>query len=197
LHKPQNTVGQEELRAIQGVLESGWLTLGPKTLEFERIFAEASDCKYGVAASNCTASLFLGLYGLEVEKKSLVVIPANTFAATASAVRFYGAEPIFCDVASNGNVDVEKLGEILEKEENVDCLIPVHLYGFPCDMKEITRLSRKYGLKIIEDCAQAQGASFNGRKVGSFWRCKLLQFLRNKKHYDWRRWNVTDKPRSS
>ena len=104
LHKPQNTIGKEELNAIREILESGWLTLGPKTLEFERIFAEYNECKYGVAASNCTSALFLSLYGTEVKKGSLVVVPVNTFAATASAVRFYGAQPIFCDVAEDGEI---------------------------------------------------------------------------------------------
>jgi dTDP-4-amino-4,6-dideoxygalactose transaminase len=180
LHKPQNTIGQEELNAIREVLESGWLTLGPKTIEFERAFAEYNACKFGVASSNCTSALYMSLYGLEIRKGSFVVVPVNTFAATASAVRFFGAEPIFCDVAEDGEIDVAKLETLFESEANIDCVIPVHLYGFPCNMKEITRLKRKYSVKVVEDCAQGQGATFDGKKVGGFGDASCYSFYATK-----------------
>jgi dTDP-4-amino-4,6-dideoxygalactose transaminase len=122
----------------------------------------------------------MSLYGLEIRKGSFVVIPVNTFAATASAVRFFGTEPIFCDVAEDGEIDVAKLETLFENEANIDCVIPVHLYGFPCNMKEITRLTRKYSVKVVEDCAQGQGATFDGKKVGSFGDASCYSFYATK-----------------
>ena len=97
LYKPQNTLGNEEIDAINEVFKSGWLTLGPKTIEFERVFADFIGDKYGVATSSCTSALYLALDGLGVKKGDLVVVPINTFVATANAIRWIGAEPIFCE----------------------------------------------------------------------------------------------------
>ncbi len=168
LHKPQNTFGSEELDAIREVFESGWLTLGPKTAEFENVFSDFVGTKYGVGASSCTSALYLALDGLGIKKGDSVVIPVNTFASTANVVRWIGAEPIFCDIGEDGEIDVAELAHILETNEDVKCVIPVHLYGFPCNMKEISRLTQKYNVKMIEDCAQAIGATFGDQKVGGF-----------------------------
>lgn len=180
LHKPQNTMGKEELEAIREVLASGWLTLGPKTTEFEKVVAKYNDCLFGVSASCCTSALYMSLYGLEIKKSSLVVVPVNTFASTASVVRFYGAEPIFCDVGEDGQIDAKQLENILQTNSNIECIIPVHLYGYPSNMSEITRLTKEYDLKMIEDCAQSQGAKFNGKIVGSFGDAGCFSFYATK-----------------
>ena len=168
LYKPQSTLGEEEIDAVREVLNSGWLTLGPKTLEFERAFAEYIQVKYGVATSSCTSALYLALDGLGIGKGDSVIVPVNTFVATANAVRWVGAEPVFCDVGEDGEIDPSKLAHILETNENIKCVIPVHTYGFPCNMRDISRLTAKHGVKMIEDCAQAHGAMFEGKKIGSF-----------------------------
>jgi dTDP-4-amino-4,6-dideoxygalactose transaminase len=168
LHKPQNTFGIEELDAIKKVFESGWLTLGPKTVEFERVVSNFTENKYGVAASSCTSALYLALDSLNIKKGDFVVIPVNTFASTANVVRWIGAEPIFCEVGEDGEIDETELARILETNEDVTCVVPVHLYGFPCNMNEISRLTKKYNIKMIEDCAQALGATFGGKRVGGF-----------------------------
>ena len=168
LHKPQNTLGSEEIDAIREVFESGWLTLGPKTAEFERVFADFVENKYGVATSSCTSALYLALDSLSIKKGDFIVIPVNTFASTANVIRWIGAEPIFCDVGEDGEIDETELAGILETNEDVKCVVPVHLYGFPCNMKEISKLTKKYNIKMIEDCAQALGATFGGKRVGGF-----------------------------
>ena len=176
----QNTLGGEEMDAIREVFESGWLTLGPKTGEFERVFADFVESKYGVATSSCTSALYLALDGLRLKKGDSVVVPVNTFASTANAVRWYGAEPVFCDVGETGEIDTGELAKILETNENVTCIVPVHLYGFPCHMTEISRLAKKYAVKMIEDCAQAHGAMFGGKKVGSFGDAGCFSFYATK-----------------
>ena len=180
LHKPQNTLGSEEVDAIREVFGSGWLTLGPKTAEFERVFADFAGIKYGVAASSCTSALYLALDSLSIRKGDFVVVPVNTFASTANVIRWFGAEPIFCDVGEDGEIDETELARILETNENIKCVVPVHLYGFPCNMNAISRLTKKYNIKMIEDCAQAQGATFGGKGVGGFGNAGCFSFYATK-----------------
>jgi perosamine synthetase len=167
LYKPQTIVGKEVLDSIQEVLESGWLTMGPKTTQFERIFADYVGCQFGVANHSCTSSLFLALDALGIGKGDQVVVPVMTFVATANVVRWAGAEPIFCDVAEDAELDPKKLKELLEINPKIKCIIPVHLYGYPCDMNAIGTLVAKYKLKNIEDCAQSHGAKVGEKKTGS------------------------------
>ncbi len=180
LYKPQNSIGDEVLASIREVLESGWLTMGPKTLEFEKVFADYIRCKHGIATNSCTSALYLALDALSIKNGAPVVIPVNTFVATANAARLLGAEVIFCDVAEDGEIDVQKLRIILEGNNKVKCVIPVHLYGFPCKMNEIMRLAKEYDLKIVEDCAQSVGAEFEGMKVGSFGDASCFSFYATK-----------------
>jgi dTDP-4-amino-4,6-dideoxygalactose transaminase len=180
LYKPQNVVGEEVLDEIRKVLESGWLTMGSKTEEFERIFADYIGCKYGVANHSCTSALFLALDALGIKKGDQVVVPVMTFAATANVVRWVRAEPIFCDVAEDGEIDVAKLENLLETNDKIKCVIPVHLYGFPCDMRKISRLVKEYGVKMVEDCAQSHGATVDDKKVGSFGDAGCFSFYATK-----------------
>lgn len=180
LYKPQNTVGAEVLDTIREVLESGWLTMGPKTIKFEEAFANYIVCKYGVATDSCTSALYLALDGLGIKTGSSVVVPVNTFVATANVVRWLGAEVLFCDVGADGEIDPAKLAILIEETEKIKCVIPVHLYGFPCDMKEIGHLVKKHGVRMVEDCAQSVGAKFSDKKVGSFGDAGCFSFYATK-----------------
>jgi perosamine synthetase len=168
LYKPQNTIGAEVLDSIREVLESGWLTMGPKTIKFEEAFANYVECKYGAATDSCTSALYLSLDGLGIKTGCSVVVPVNTFVATANVVRWFGAEVLFCDVGDDGELDAAKLAALLEADPKITCIIPVHLYGFSCNMKQIGRLVKKHDVRMIEDCAQSVGAMFGDKKVGSF-----------------------------
>lgn len=180
LYKPQNVVGEEVLNEIRNVLESGWLTMGPKTEEFERLFANYVGCKYGLATSSCTSALYLALDALHLKKGDQVVVPVMTFVATANVVRWVGAEPVFCDVAEDGEIDTAKLEKLLETNDKIKCVMPVHLYGYPSDMRAINRLAREYEIKVIEDCAQSVGATVDNRKVGSFGDAGCFSFYATK-----------------
>jgi perosamine synthetase len=180
LYKPQNTIGAEVLEAIREVLESGWLTMGPKTKEFEKVFSEYIECKYGLATDSCTSALYLALKGVGIKSGSSVVVPVNTFVATANVVRLLGADVLFCDSAEDGEIDVTNLETLLKADEKVQCVIPVHLYGFPCNMKQIGRLVKEYGIRLVEDCAQSVGATFENKKVGSFGDAGCFSFYATK-----------------
>jgi dTDP-4-amino-4,6-dideoxygalactose transaminase len=180
LYKPQNTVGAEVLDAILEVLESGWLTMGPKTIEFERNFADYVGVKYGLATNSCTSALYLALDGLGMRSGASVVVPINTFVATANVVRLLGAKVLFCDVAEDGEIDPAKLETLLASDDKIRCIIPVHLYGFPCNMKYICRLADEYDVKMIEDCAQSVGATFGDKRLGSFGDASCFSFYATK-----------------
>jgi perosamine synthetase len=180
LYKPQKVVGKEVLKDIQEVLRSGWLTLGPKTAEFEHIFANYIGCRYGVANHSCTSSLFLALDALGIGKGDQVAVPVMTFVATANVVRWTGAEPVFCDVAEDGEIDPSKLESLLETNPKIKCVIPVHLYGYPCDMTSIIKLATKFDLKKVEDCAQSHGATIGNKKTGSLGDAGCFSFYATK-----------------
>lgn len=180
LYKPQNSLGNEEIDAVREVFKSGWMTHGPKTLEFERVFAEYVGTKYAVATSSCTSALYLALDGLGIGKGDCVVVPVNTYHATAGVVRWCGAEPVFCDVGKDGEIDPAKLAQILETNAKIKCVIPVHTYGFPCNMEAINQLTKRYGVSLVEDCAQAHGATFGCKKVGSFGKVGCFSFYATK-----------------
>jgi dTDP-4-amino-4,6-dideoxygalactose transaminase len=180
LYKPQNTIGAEVLDGIREVLESGWLTMGPKTLMFERTFADYIGSKHGVATGCCTSALYLSLNGLGIKSGSIVVVPVNTFVATANVVRWLGAEVLFCDVGADGEIDPACLARILEQNGGIDCIVPVHLYGFACDIEKIIGLVKKYGVGMVEDCAQSVGAMVGDKKVGSFGDAGCFSFYATK-----------------
>jgi dTDP-4-amino-4,6-dideoxygalactose transaminase len=155
--------------------------MGPKTIKFEEAFANYIKDKYGVATNSCTSALYLALDGLGIKTGSSVVVPVNTFVATANVVRWLGAEVLFCDVGEDGELDAAKLETLLEeKNDKIKCVLPVHLYGFSCNMKQIGRLVKNHGIRMIEDCAQAVGAKFGEKRVGSFGDAGCFSFYATK-----------------
>ena len=128
LYKPQNTIGAEVLDSIQEVLESGWLTMGPKTIKFEETFANYISCKYGVATDSCTSALYLALDGLGIKNGDSVVVPVNTFVATANVVRWLGAEVLFCDVGEDGELDASKVSNPTLKKMTKSNVLYLFIY---------------------------------------------------------------------
>ena len=164
-HKPHIT--QKELDEVSETIESGWLTMGPKTLEFENTFKNYIGSQFAISVNSATAALHLALNAVGVGKDDEVLIPANTFIATAEAVVYSGAIPILCDIEPKyHNIDVNLIESKITS--NTKAIIPVHFGGHPCEMDEIMRIAKQYNLKVIEDAAHALPSSYKNQKIGSF-----------------------------
>ena len=160
-----------EKKYVNMALDSGRLSPGPFVQKFEKKFAEMHKQKYGIACNSGTSSLHVALEALK-EKYSWdqnceVLVPAITFIATSNAVMHAGMKPVFVDVDSRTyNIDTKLIEEKIT--ENTVAIMPVHTFGQPCEMDSIVKIATKYGLKIVEDCAEAHFAVYKGRPVASF-----------------------------
>jgi dTDP-4-amino-4,6-dideoxygalactose transaminase len=154
-------------KAVLDVLSSGSYILGKNVQALEKEVAEYSDAARGVGLANGTDALHLALRALDIGAGDEVITVAFTFMATAGAIGLVGAKPVFVDVdPKTYNIDVNKIVEKITPKTKA--IIPVHLYGQPADMTPIIEIAKKYNLFVIEDCAQAIGASYKGKRVGSF-----------------------------
>ncbi|MDD5331735.1 MAG: aminotransferase class I/II-fold pyridoxal phosphate-dependent enzyme [Candidatus Nanoarchaeia archaeon] len=169
-----------ELKYMNDCLNTNWISsAGEYIRRFEEEFAEFCDCKHGVAVNNGTSALQLALATIGIKEGDEVIIPSLTFIATANAVRYCNATPILVDSdKETWNMDPKKIEERITPKTKA--IIPVHLYGNPCDMESIINLASKYGLYIIEDSAEAHGAEFMGRKAGSLSHISCFSFYGNK-----------------
>ncbi len=139
---------------------------GPKVREFEEKFAKLCGTKFAVAVSSGTAALHLALLSLGIGQNDEVITVPNTFIATAEAISHCGAKPVFCDInRDNYNIDENLIEEKITNKTKA--IIPVHLYGNPCNMDRINEIAKKYNLTVIEDACQAHGAEYRNQKVGS------------------------------
>jgi dTDP-4-amino-4,6-dideoxygalactose transaminase len=166
LERQWQQIGEEVTDAILKVLPTGKYTLGPYLKEFEDAFAEYSECKYGVGISTGTAALHLALEACEVGPGDEVITVANTYVATALAVTYTGATPVFTDIDPQ---TYNMTAELVEAKisPKTKAILPVHLYGHPVDMDPIIELARQHNLRVVEDDSHAHGATYKGRKVGS------------------------------
>ena len=173
-------LGEEELNNVIEAIKSGWISSQGKFIgEFEEGFANYHGVGYGISTSNGTAALHLALKSLGIEKGDEVIVPALTFAATANAVIYCNAEPVLVD--SNLEYWCMDPNNIEEKiTERTKAIIPVHLYGHPCDMDQIMDIAEDHNLYVIEDAAEAHGAEYKGRKVGTFGNISCYSFYGNK-----------------
>ena len=168
LAKPDIT--EEEDDAVVDVVRSGWWTTGPKVVEFENALSDylgKNEKIHVVGLNSCTSALFLSLVALGIKHGDEVIVPTWTFAATAQVVEWVGAKVILCDVEPDTlNIDIEKAERLITDRTKV--IIPVHFAGYPCNMAELSKLARKYKLKVIEDAAHAIGAEYREIKIGNF-----------------------------
>ena len=171
----------DEIEAVRAVLASGKVNYwtGEEGREFEREYAAHVGTKYAIALTNGTVALELALHALGIGKGDEVVVPSRTFIATASCAVMRGATPVVADVdASSGNLTADTVCSVLTPRTKA--IIAVHLAGWPCDMDPILALARRHGLKVIEDCAQAHGATYKGRAVGSIGDVGAFSFCQDK-----------------
>lgn len=158
-------------RLVNELLESNRLSQGPMVRKFEKEFARLHEQKYGIALNSGTTALHVGLEAMKEkfnwQPKSKVLVPAVTFIASSNACIHAGLEPVFVDVdARTYNIDPAQIEAKIDGD--TVAIMPVHLFGQPCDMEPIVELAKKYNLKIIEDCAEAHFATYKGKLVGSF-----------------------------
>jgi len=156
----------ELMRAVENVLDSGRYILGPEVAAFEREFAEYCQAKHSVGISNGTSALHLVLRGIGLKGGDEVITVSNSFVASASAIVLAGAEPVFVDICDDGNMDPQRLEDAIT--DRTRAIVPVHLTGRPAKMKDILEIARRRNLFVLEDAAQAVGASLDGRRVGSW-----------------------------
>ncbi|HEX3355009.1 MAG TPA: DegT/DnrJ/EryC1/StrS aminotransferase family protein [Terriglobales bacterium] len=178
---PWPSFGQAEIDAATAVLQSGKVNYwtGQEGRLFENEFAATAGCKHAVALANGSLALELALYALGIQSGDEVIVPSRSFMASASCVAMRGATPVFADVDRDSqNITAESIARALSPRTKA--MIVVHLAGWPCDMDPILALARQHGLKVIEDCAQAQGATYKKLPVGSFGDVAAFSFCQDK-----------------
>jgi len=155
-----------ELNEIKEVLDSGWITTGPKTKQLEKIFSESVDSQYALAVNSGTAAMHLSLEAVGIGSEDEVITSTYTFAATAEVIRYFGAKPVFVDICSNDfNVDPEKIKRAITQKTRA--IIPIHIGGLPAEMEEICDIARRHHLAVIEDAAHAYPAKYKKKTIGS------------------------------
>lgn len=158
--------GKEEIEAVNKVIKSGWVGLGPKTEEFEERFARYIGVPYAIAVNSATSALHLALLAAGIKKGDEVIVPALTFVSTAHAVLYVGATPVFVDIEPDTLcISADDTARKITKKTRA--IIPVHYGGHPCDMDKLKKIADSYNLTIIEDAAHACGSSYRGKKIGS------------------------------
>ena len=174
------SITQKEIDYVMDAVKSGWVSsIGEYISRFEQSFAEYIGVKYALTTSNGTTALHLALVSLGIKEGDEVIIPDLTFVATANAVAYTGAKPVMADVdPETWCIDPEDVKKKITPKTKA--IIPVHLYGHPANMDPIMEIAEEYNLFVIEDCAEAHGAEYKGRKVGSIGNCGVFSFYGNK-----------------
>ena len=177
-------LGPEEIEAVKQVLESGWLSMGPQTLKFEEHFAQFLEIKHAFAVANGTAALHLACEVLGLTTGDEVLCPALTFVASANAILYTGAKPIFVDINGPDDLNLSVADARKKITGQTKAIMVVHYGGYPCDMDAVAALARSHGLKIIEDCAHAPGAVYHSaagpKKAGVLGDIGCFSFFSNK-----------------
>lgn len=180
-------VGEDEIAEVSEAIRSGWITMGPKTVEFEDRFRDylcdhsglAKDGVFAVSVNSATAAMHLALKAIGLQRGEEVILPTNTFIATAEVVTYFGAIPVLCDVQEDTfNLDPAKLEALITPRTKA--VIPVHFGGQPCDMDEICAVARRNSLYVIEDAAHALPSLYRGKIVGTIGDLTCFSFYATK-----------------
>lgn len=181
------SLGEEEIAEVTSSLRSGWITMGPKTVEFERRFKSYLCARAGlpeagqfaVSVSSATAALHLALKAIGLRAGDEVILPTNTFISTAEVVTYFGAVPVLCDIEEDThNMAVSSLVKLFTPRTRA--VIPVHFAGQPCDMDEIMEAAGKRGIPVIEDAAHALPSEYKGRIIGTIGDMTCFSFYATK-----------------
>jgi dTDP-4-amino-4,6-dideoxygalactose transaminase len=173
-------LSEEEIEAVAQTLRSGWLTMGPRTREFEEAFAAQLGARHAVALSSCTAALHLAYLAVGLGPGDEVIVPSYTFVATAAAALYCGATPVFADILGEDDLslDPEEVRRCLSsRTKAVAC---VHFAGYPAPVDRLAELCAEEGIALIEDAAHAPSATFHGRKLGTWGKVAAFSLYSNK-----------------
>ena len=172
-------IDETEIEAVSEVLASKWISTGGRVREFERAFAEYLGVKHAIAVSSCTAALHLSLVVSGIGVGDEVITTPYTFTATAEAIRYVGAKPIFVDINPETlNIDITKIEQAITSRTKA--IMPVHIAGLPCDMDALREICNKHNLVLIDDAAHAIPSEYNGQYIGNLGDLSCFSFYANK-----------------
>lgn len=172
-------IDETEIEAVSEVLASKWISTGARVREFERAFAEYIGVQHAIAVSSCTAALHLSLVVTGIGIGDEVITTPYTFTATAEAIRYVGAKPVFVDIKPDSlNIDVDRIVDAITS--NTKALMPVHIAGLPCDMGALRDICKKHNLFLIDDAAHAVPAEYQGQFIGTLSDLSAFSFYANK-----------------
>jgi dTDP-4-amino-4,6-dideoxygalactose transaminase len=175
----QPDISPTEIEEVVDTLRSGWITTGPKTKTFEQRFAAYVGARHAIAVNSCTGGLHVALAAADIGPGDEVIVPTMTFCSTANVVVHQGATPVLVDVEPDTlNIDPERLEAALTPRTRA--VLPVHLYGHPCDMDRIGEIAEAHNLLVVEDAAHAVAAKWHGERVGAFSPATVFSFYATK-----------------
>jgi perosamine synthetase len=172
-------IEQEEKQAVLDVLESGWLTTGPRVAEFEGAFATYIGAPHAVALNSCTAALHVAFAAIGLEEGDEVILPTMTFAASGEAVLYFKAKPVLVDCVMDGfHFDPGQVAAAVT--DRTRAILPVHYAGYPCEMDAVLEIAHRHGLKVIEDAAHALPSYYKNRMIGTLGDITCFSFYATK-----------------
>ncbi len=175
LSKP--VINPEMIEAAINSLQNEKLVLGESVFKFEESFAKYIGVKHAVSTNSGTSALILAFNAIRIMKDNSIIVPSATFVSTVSSAMLLGANPIFAEITLNNyTIDPNHMAELIYKRQNVKAVVPVHLYGYPAELDPIMELAEEKDIYVIEDAAQAHGARYGGRKVGSIGHIGIFSF---------------------
>jgi dTDP-4-amino-4,6-dideoxygalactose transaminase len=173
-------LGREEEKEVLKVLRSKWLSTGPVTEKFEKVFSDYLGGGFALAVSNGTAALHLALACMNLKQGDEVILPSLTFVATANAVLYVGGKPVFADIVSTEDLNISPQDIEKKVSKRTKAILVMHYGGYPCDMEPILTQARQRHLHVIEDAAHAPGAEYHGEKCGAIGEIGCFSFFSNK-----------------